>query len=159
MLAFSPIKALRNFEYFLFALTLSISCFVTHVFLKHQQLHSFIRNVLVLVLVLPSFLLLLTLVNPYQLEQSWPLILSLMVVNVTVGLLSLTNGFQVSTPFSLLQKIFFTTTALIGAIIAVFVLLVIDLPVFYNFLLLFVPFVFILGVIVLLVSKKGKEVI
>jgi len=155
-LVIDPFKALAYFQFFLFFLTAMVVFSTVYVFLKYQQIIQIVRIIILIALLLPLLLLAITLVDPYQLEQSWPLILSLLVFNVIVGILSLTGGFMVKKKGKLIQKLLYSLTTLIAIVAILSILLVLDNSFIFSVLFVLIFIVLVGGFYIISVNKHEQ---
>lgn len=125
LLWLKPFLGLYFFDLTLFTIIFAFSLFVFKIYLSRASIVSFFKWSIVLVLALPALITLVGLFNASAFENSWPLLLSIIIFQCLIGFLSLTNVFLKNANLSLLEKI----SAIYATILSVALMIVILLKI------------------------------
>ena len=114
---------LKLFPFVVLSLMFLIAFFVLKLFLKNNDLPKFVRGGIGVLCLLPLTVPLFGLIDPSQIEESWPLMLAGFVFYSGLGLLSISGVFTKDRKPTFLSRIFLVCFALLISGWFIFVLL------------------------------------
>lgn len=117
------LSILKLFPFIVLSLMFVIAFFVLKLFLKNNQLPKFVRGGIVVLCLLPLSVPLIGLIDPFQVEGNWPLMLAGLVFYSGLGLLSISGIFTKHSTPPFLTRIFLVLFAILLAVWFVFILL------------------------------------
>jgi hypothetical protein len=146
LLWFTPFTGLRFFNFTIFFLVLSISSFVFKIYVSRSSLISFFKWSIAALLCFPLIIVFFGLFEPNALEVSWPLLMSTIVFQCLIGLLSILEVFDKNSNLTLIDKFTSLFASVFSVGVMVIILLKISLGEIYTILFLgfFIMIVFFL---------------
>lgn len=151
------LNILRLFPFVVLSLMLTIAAFVLKLFIRNNELPKFIRWGVIIFCLIPLSVPLFGLIDPFQVEENWPLMISGLVFYAGLGLLSISGIFMRQNKPPLISRIFLVLFSLLLFVWFVFILLNISDSQLYNYTSIFGVTASILYLIPLTISllKRG----
>jgi hypothetical protein len=131
------LNILKLFPFVILSFMFLISSFVIKLFIKNNELPKFIQWGIIILALLPLSVPMFGLIDPFQVEGNWPLMVAGLVFYSGLGLLSVSGIFTKQNKPPLLSRIFLILFGLMLAAWFIFILLKISDIQLYNYTFLF----------------------
>lgn len=155
LLWFKPFTGLGVFNFTIFFLVLSITSFVFKIHVSRSNLILFFKWSIVALLCFPLVIVFVGLFEPNVLENTWPLLMSTIVFQCLIGLLSILEVFDKNSNLTLLDKFSSLFASIFSVGVMVIILLKISLGEVYTFLFLGFFIMIVLFFISIMTKKQS----
>ena len=157
MLWYKPFSGINNLDFTLFSFVLAFSAFTIRIFIGQAEIISYLKWSILILLLLPVIIVTSALFEPNVLENSWPLLISTIVFQGIVALLSLLHVFNRNQSVARFTKLVVAYAILFCLATMVIVLLKVPNAMTYTLLLLGLILLFALFLINYLLHKKNAQ--
>lgn len=151
------LNILKLFPFVVLSLMFAIAAFVLKLFIRNNELPKFIRLGVIIFCLIPLTVPLFGLIDPFQVEENWPLMISGLVFYVGLGLLSISGLFTRQNKPPFLSRIFLILFSLVLFVWFVFILLNISDSQLYNYTYAFGIIASILYLLSLTISLLKRD--
>lgn len=153
------LNILKLFPFIILSLMFVISSFVLKLFVRNNELPRFINLGVIVLCLLPLSVPLFGLIDPFQVEENWPLMVAGLVFYSGLGLLSISGIFTKHSKPPFLSRVFLLLFSFLLVAWFVIILLNISDSQLYNYSFLFGIIVSVVYLISLTfnIFQKGKS--
>lgn len=155
-LAWDTVGALNQFVLISFSAVAAYSFFVLWLYIRLSNIGMLVNSVVSFLILLPLLIHFIALWSPSTLEKSWPLLMSMLIFQSGVGMLSLLGLFQRNRTKSVLAGITGLLITLFSVTFMISVLLKLDMQLLYTFFTGGVAVISVLFLVVLFLAKSDR---
>ena len=139
---YNPIQHINSISYLSLSVVIAYTFFTATIFITNSNLSLIVSGLVLLICALPLFIHLIGWIEPDHLEKSWPLLLSMIIFQTGIAMLSLMQLFKLNVPKNLLT----ITSAIIITVIFLIIMVIILLQVADDYVFKYVfPSLFVVA--------------